>query len=208
MPFRTPESSYVELTHSTTIRALAHPARIAILAYLDDGPATATECSETVGQSPSACSYHLRTLAELGFVEEAESNDARKRMWRLKVRGHGIPKRSQETPEIQAAARLWGQQWVSIEQRLLADYLDRETAEPPAWRQATTFASEEVHLTPEELITVGEEMMALLVPYLDRSEPNRPEDSRPVHIALTGFPRLEPAERRLRARTVEHPPDP
>ena len=56
---------YVEMTEPSAIRALAHPARMAILAYLDEGPATATECSTAADESPSACSYHLRTLARL-----------------------------------------------------------------------------------------------------------------------------------------------
>ena len=61
----------VELTDPRMMRALAHPARIAIWAHLGlHGPATATECAEIAGLSPSACSYHLRTLARYGFVEE------------------------------------------------------------------------------------------------------------------------------------------
>ena len=54
----------VELTDPRMMRALAHPARIAIWMHLGlNGPATATECAEIAGLSPSACSYHLRTLA-------------------------------------------------------------------------------------------------------------------------------------------------
>src|SRR5713226_3824820 len=52
------------ITDPRAMRALAHPARIAILQHLVvDGPATATECAEIAGLSPSACSYHLRALA-------------------------------------------------------------------------------------------------------------------------------------------------
>src|SRR3954452_18174881 len=65
------------------LRALAHPARLDILERLNsDGPATATECAEVVGLSPSACSYHLRALARWGLVEEADSTDRRERRWR------------------------------------------------------------------------------------------------------------------------------
>src|SRR5262245_42432984 len=101
------------MTDPKVIRALAHPARVAILAFLGDGPATATECSTAAGQSPSSCSYHLRTLAELGFVAEVASDDARERKWRLKVKGHGVPKRAQDSPAVLAAARLWGRQWIA-----------------------------------------------------------------------------------------------
>ena len=61
----------VQLTDPKMMRALAHQGRIAIWTYLGlHGPATATECAEIAGLSPSACSYHLRTLARYGFVEE------------------------------------------------------------------------------------------------------------------------------------------
>src|SRR5215469_11368036 len=70
------------------MRALAHPARIAILMYLGlEGPHTATDCAAVAQLSPSACSYHLRTLARYGFVEEDRSAaaDSRERPWRAKV---------------------------------------------------------------------------------------------------------------------------
>jgi hypothetical protein len=45
------------VTDPRKIRALAHPARIAILRRLAfEGPATATECASVTGLSPSACS--------------------------------------------------------------------------------------------------------------------------------------------------------
>src|ERR1051326_9388103 len=75
----------VELTDPKTRRALAHPARIAIWTHLGmRGSATATECAEIAGLSPSACSYHLRTLAKYGLAEEdpASAADGRERPWR------------------------------------------------------------------------------------------------------------------------------
>jgi DNA-binding transcriptional ArsR family regulator len=197
---------FVEMTDPAVIRALAHPARMAILAHLADGPATATECSTAAEQSPSSCSYHLRTLAKLGFVDEVDSGDGRERRWRLKARGHGIPKRAQDSPQVQAAARLWGRQWVAMEQRTLSQFLAAEHREPPFWRKAATFSSAEVHLTADELIELGERFTAMLEPYADRDEPDdRPAGSRPVHVALTAFPRADPPDRRkkiVRQRTA------
>ena len=55
----------VEISDPRALRALAHPARLAILQHLVlDGPATATECAEVAGLSPSACSYHLRQQSQ------------------------------------------------------------------------------------------------------------------------------------------------
>src|ERR1700733_15532457 len=74
----------IKLTDPKMMRALAHPARIAIVTHLAlHGPATATECADVAGLSPSACSYHLRALARYGIVEEDldSAADGRQRPW-------------------------------------------------------------------------------------------------------------------------------
>ncbi|WP_415645783.1 helix-turn-helix domain-containing protein, partial [Stackebrandtia soli] len=61
-----------ELSDPELLRALAHPARMAILDHLGEvDDLTATEGAELIGLSPSAMSYHLRTLAKVGLLEEA-----------------------------------------------------------------------------------------------------------------------------------------
>ena len=72
------------LSDPKAMRALAHPARLAILNRLGvDGSATATEVAEVAGITPSAASYHLRMLAKYGFVEDAPPRgDGRERVWR------------------------------------------------------------------------------------------------------------------------------
>ena len=70
------------------MRALAHPARLAIMEHLNSTGRrrTATECAEIVGLSPSATSYHLRELAKVGLIEEAPSRgDGRERVWQSPV---------------------------------------------------------------------------------------------------------------------------
>ena len=57
-------ASRMRISDPQIMRALAHPARLAVLDQLaDGGTATATECARTAGLSPSAMSYHLRALA-------------------------------------------------------------------------------------------------------------------------------------------------
>jgi DNA-binding transcriptional ArsR family regulator len=178
------------MTDPAVIRAIAHPVRMAILAHLADGPATATECSAAAGVSPSSCSYHLRTLAKLGFVEETPSDDGRERRWRPRVEGHGIPKRAQNSPEVLAASRLWGRQWVAVEHQILDHFLAGQDRHPMEWQKAATFSSIEVHLTADELLDVAERFTAMLEPYFERNGgASRPEGTRPVHFALTAFPR-------------------
>lgn len=186
------------MTDPAIIRAVAHPTRMDILAFLADGPATATECSGATDESPSSCSYHLRTLAKLGFVEEVPSDDKRERRWRLAIHDLGIPKSAQDSAEVLEASRLWGQQWVAIEQRVLAQFLATQASEPKVWQKAATFSSSEVHLTPAELIELGEQFNALLEPFIEREDDaGPPRRARRVRVVLTAFPRpAEPAQRR------------
>ncbi|WP_442933752.1 ArsR family transcriptional regulator [Micromonospora sp. CPCC 205556] len=59
------------------MRALAHPARIAIMEHLSTREGGATACAEIVGLSPSATSYHLRASVKFGLVEQAPSRGGR-----------------------------------------------------------------------------------------------------------------------------------
>jgi len=74
----------VVLSDPRAIRAMAHPARIAVIDRLFAGEVlTATECAAITGMSPSAMSYHLRALERWGLVARVQgAADARERPWR------------------------------------------------------------------------------------------------------------------------------
>src|SRR5262245_8848389 len=78
-----PSRDVIEIDDAVRIRALSHPARLAIIEQLENGAtATATELASVVGLSPSATSYHLRALARGGLIREAEGRgDGRERVW-------------------------------------------------------------------------------------------------------------------------------
>src|SRR3954465_5735077 len=74
-----------------TMRALAHPVRLALMEELTlRGPMTATECAQRVGESPSSCSFHLVTLAKSGYIEEDTDapRPGRQRPWRMRAIGN------------------------------------------------------------------------------------------------------------------------
>src|ERR1041384_3086829 len=74
------------ITDPKALRALSHPFRWKLLQVLtEQGPHTATQCSEKLGESVASCSYHLNMLAKYGFVEEVEG-PGRQKPWRI-VRG-------------------------------------------------------------------------------------------------------------------------
>ncbi|MFE9253103.1 ArsR/SmtB family transcription factor [Streptomyces sp. NPDC007088] len=91
-----------------SLRGLAHPLRIQLLnALRRNGPATASQLGKRLGESSGATSYHLRQLAEFGFVEDApEHGKGRERWWRAVEGGITYDGRlvNQRDPEIRGAA--------------------------------------------------------------------------------------------------------
>jgi DNA-binding transcriptional ArsR family regulator len=68
------------------LRAMAHPLRLQIMERVGRrGTARAADLAEEMGVAANALSYHLRTLAKAGVIEEApeEARDRRDRVWRL-----------------------------------------------------------------------------------------------------------------------------
>src|SRR5689334_11065173 len=79
-----PERPTYRVQDAAALEALAHPLRGRLLGLLRaDGPATASGLAEKVKESSGVTSYHLRKLAEVGFVEEeAGRGTKRERWWR------------------------------------------------------------------------------------------------------------------------------
>jgi DNA-binding transcriptional ArsR family regulator len=82
------------------LRGVVHPLRMRLLRLLqNDGPATATSLAARVGQSSGVASYHLRVLAEHGFiVEDTERGTGRDRWWRAVHRSTSFTFRMPDDP--------------------------------------------------------------------------------------------------------------
>jgi DNA-binding transcriptional ArsR family regulator len=179
------------------LRALAHTGRYAILERLQTrGPATATECAEVAGLSPSACSYHLRLLARHGFVEEDTSDDARsdgrERVWRAATPGwFADPPADADPREMQAIDSTLTRVMMASSDRRVLDFVDRSAAEPE-WREAAMLSNSTIVATVEELAEVSQALLGVLGPYFlsARSDPaDRPEGARDVHVSIRMAPR-------------------
>ena len=146
------------------MRALAHPTRLALLDHLHAvGQATATECGDAVGDSPSSCSYHLRALAKWGFVEEADGGVGRERPWRPTAARIEFDSDGLESAVLRDAL-------VARQQQRIRDALRREHEVPPRWRRAAQTSSASLDVTPLELEELGERFEALLDEYRGRGE--------------------------------------
>jgi predicted transcriptional regulator len=183
------DSSVKKLTDPLAIRAVAHPVRIALLeALMREGPLTATEAGEIVDESPANCSFHFRTLAKYGFVEEVPGTVGRSRPWRRVAMGESLDLREQDEGFV--AAQAFAE--VSIERvyAKLRTFLATGHTEPPEWQVGFTNSSL-LYLTPSELEDLGVKVREIVdTLYRERTADTskRPPGSRAVQYAVFGFP--------------------
>lgn len=191
----------VRLTDPSVLRALAHPARLRILDVLTerDG-ATATQCAEVVGLTPSACSWHLRQLAAAGLVRDAGRRgsegtgrgDGRERVWEAT-----IPTWQVDTATIDADPTEAQGLDMAVTQALLqaADatveaFIVRaaQDLEPQPWLDASLVSNSTLRLTATELTEVARQVMQILDPYRLRNRPDSGPDDRAIQAALRFVP--------------------
>jgi DNA-binding transcriptional ArsR family regulator len=178
------------ITDVAVMRALAHPARLALIDHLTaSGPATATECAGVVNLTPSATSYHLRALAKAGMVEEAPGRgDGRERFWRSTVAGYRIEGGPDPDPEVREAKRELLDTFLVWEESQLRQYLARAHDEPKQWQDAAHFGGATLLMTAEELADLGDAIHDLLRPYRKRSRTDSPAGARTVFAQIRAFP--------------------
>ncbi|WP_445529058.1 winged helix-turn-helix domain-containing protein [Streptomyces cyslabdanicus] len=177
-----------KLTDPKAMRAVAHPTRLALLEALNRRePLTATEAAEMVGESPTNCAFHLRTLAKYGFVEEAGGGTGRSRPWRRAHIGFTVDDSGPEGAI--AAAALGTMLWDSWLERIRKIGAMRY-AFPEHWSKITSAAESVFYLTPEEAESFKEELTALTFRYRERlDDPSlRPEGSLAMELIQFTFP--------------------
>ena len=199
----------VKLTDPKMMRALAHPARIAIWTHIAmRGPTTATECAEVAGLSPSACSYHLRTLARYGFIEEdrASAADGRERPWRARLLAFTMEDRPDTPPAGRVASRLLVENLREAAEEIRARYLDRKYEYPADWQAAAGEMFSVAHVTPEELQELRAKVLDVLEPYIRLEEAERSPVALPVRVMFDLFPWFRPEEANRASQRAAAPP--
>ena len=180
-----------KITDARTLRALAHPVRIALFEQLAFGGAmTATEIGEQIGESPTTCSFHLRQLAKYGFVEEAGGGKGRSRPWRLTSSGMQF-RSAHADPETEMAAVALVRMLRDRQFARYQTWLETSQNFPREWRDAAASSESIIYLPPGELDELGEEVLALVLPrFRERlTDPaRRPPDAVPVEILMMSYP--------------------
>jgi DNA-binding transcriptional ArsR family regulator len=182
----------VRLSDPRAIRALAHPARLAVLDALNRGQTlTATEAADVAGLSPSAMSYHLRALAKWGIVREADADqasDGRERRW---VRaGAGV--RFDPPPRgADAATAFIATHYLDESRSQLANWLANQSRESEFWREHSVMAYRETWLTEDEAVELGR-LAETMIDEEHRALSERPPGARRVRLTFMMFPIDEP----------------
>jgi DNA-binding transcriptional ArsR family regulator len=172
------------------LRALAHPLRGRLLAALRlDGPATASMLGRRYGESSGATSYHLRMLARYGFVEDDPARRrGRERWWRA---AHEFTEWSpagflDAEPGEGEAARQFMRRVVADYTRWQARWIDELERWDGDWREASEMSDIALRLTPAQLKSLRDELLATIFRYRDAGPDG--EDAERVMVLLQAFP--------------------
>jgi DNA-binding transcriptional ArsR family regulator len=179
----------VDISSARMMRALAHPARLAIIEHLGGGgTGTATECAEIVGLSPSATSYHLRALEKFGLVEEAPSRgDGRERVWQSRRMGFTIDVVPADAEEAQAAREL-ARVLIDRQDALTRQWLAGLEAEALPWPKEVIFNEANLLITPDELEDLGNLIIEQVTRYVKSKRLDAPEGARTVKLIIRAIP--------------------
>ncbi|WP_439601981.1 ArsR/SmtB family transcription factor [Devosia sp.] len=148
---------------ATALKALAHPVRLRMLGMLRiDGPATATRLAERLGLNSGATSYHLRQLAQHGFIEEAPDQPSRRdRWWRARHESTSFfePGATEEQFDSNVAfAQAALTEQVNVMQRAQDEFVGL----PPDWQATTQISDFTMAMTVEQANALKDKLLELL----------------------------------------------
>jgi DNA-binding transcriptional ArsR family regulator len=170
---------------SAIFRTLANPLRRRILSHLQQQrEANSTSLARALSESTGTTSYHLRKLAEQGFVAEIpEKSGGRERWWRA------LPFHIQAPDPAKMDAAEWSaliehtraraDHDIDLYFRVLTQYEG-----PEGWAQSSRG---DVHMTKQELHAFYKEYLALLSKY-GHAAHDAPEGSKSVALRFFAVP--------------------
>lgn len=181
----------VDVRDVGALRTLAHPLRGRLLGLLRlEGPSTATLLAQRVDESSGSTSYHLRQLAEWGFVREVTGRGSgRERWWEATARStHWETADVLDEPGGRELVEELGHLQVSQQRRVLAAHAAQREELDDDWRTATSLNDWALHLTADGARELADELNDVLRRWRDTREvPGAPL----VHVLLDVFPLAE-----------------
>ncbi|MFD6872908.1 MULTISPECIES: ArsR/SmtB family transcription factor [unclassified Streptomyces] len=161
----------VRTLDARSLRGLAHPLRIRMLSALrQNGPATASQLAERLGESSGATSYHLRQLAAHGFVEDApEHGKGRERWWKAAHDGTKFDETLMydDNPETRGAADVFLHEIATIHAQEVNTWIGDAANWTKAWRTASDVSDFTLRLTSEQAHELTHRIHDLVNSYRD-----------------------------------------
>jgi predicted ArsR family transcriptional regulator len=169
------------------LRALTHPTRLRMLGILRiDGPATATALAARLGLNTGATSYHLRQLAQHGFVVDDESQgNGRERWWKAAHRSTMTDVAAAEDRDVRETTEAYLQSVAVVMTEQLQRAIEELPLKPKEWGEASTFSDWVVRLTPRR----AKALVEALTTTLSDVEPDDDEaTAEDFVVQLSAFP--------------------
>jgi DNA-binding transcriptional ArsR family regulator len=147
-----------------SLRGLAHPLRMTIFDTLQiDGPATSTTLSARLGESTGTISWHLRLLAEHGYIEEdVERGTKRERWWRV-VHKQTILNQADflDDPETKGSLQIYLRQLVQLYFDRVQNFVDEDW--DGEWQHASEISDwRDLRLTQTQLRALNAELAEVI----------------------------------------------
>ncbi|KDN85637.1 ArsR family transcriptional regulator [Kitasatospora cheerisanensis KCTC 2395] len=177
-----------------SLRGLAHPLRMRLLEELRlNGPSTSARLADRTGESTGTISWHLRHLAEHGFIEEETGRGTkRERWWRAAPGAITVAAADfDEDPAAKAAVALYQAENLRTQFQRVADSLAAEWEGD--WHGSGLISSwSNLRLTPAQLLALGEELSAVVARHTPDPDAAPDPAARPVLVQIQALPRKDP----------------
>lgn len=181
------EAPALRSSDPAVLRALAHPLRVEMLAVIDElQEATATQIAARVGESPSNCSFHLRTLERAGFIVRAEAKGTSK-PWRSVHRSRDLRPDPDDIESVRSSSTI-GALYVQHEADRMIRFLHAHgNGRLPEWVDGVTVNISTFWATPDELAELAEDIAHLADRFRGRHDDpsQRPVGSHKSHFFAT-----------------------
>ncbi|SCB57536.1 transcriptional regulator, ArsR family [Rhizobium aethiopicum] len=177
----------------TALKALAHPVRLRMLGMLRiDGPATATQLAVRLGLNSGATSYHLRQLAQYGFIEEAPHASRRDRWWRASHELTSVPP-SEAAGEALDLDIAFNQAALSLQLGQMQQALEEYAELPAEWRKATAADDIIIPMTADQAEALTKRLNDVILEAMRAAPPlgeatSQGPDIVPFYVMLHAFP--------------------
>jgi DNA-binding transcriptional ArsR family regulator len=181
-----------QITDFRVLAALSHPLRRRLMDVLKvDGPSTASVLAAHTEQAVGNVSHHLRVLGACNLIEEAPelARDRRERWWRLVSRGvRWSSSDFRDDPATAAIADASDSLSLDYHTQRVRSWFASDDDEKARWQDSAFSTDKWLHLTPEELNAVGDEITEVLDRWSRRPAADDDAPRRPVFLFAYGVP--------------------